>query len=51
MSNAAAAALVILGVLLAVLGLLVGGGIYLIIVGLVAILAGGVLQVMGSRRT
>jgi hypothetical protein len=45
------AALVIIGIVLAVLGLLVGGGIWLVIIGLVAIGAGGVLQVMGSRRS
>jgi hypothetical protein len=45
------AALVVIGIILAVLGLLVGGGINLIIIGLVTIAAGGVLQVLGTRRT
>ena len=45
------AALVVIGIVLAVLGLLVGGGINLVIIGLIAIAVGGVLQVMGSRRT
>jgi hypothetical protein len=44
------AALVVIGIILAVLGLLVGGGINLVIIGLVTIAVGGVLQVMGSRR-
>ncbi len=49
-TSAPVAALVILGVALAVLGLLVGGGVWLIVIGLVSIAAGGLLQVMGSRR-
>ena len=44
------AALTILGNLLAVLGLFVAGNIQLVIVGLVAIFAAGVLQVLGARR-
>ena len=44
------AALTILGNLLAVLGLFVAGNIQLVIVGLVAIFAAGLLQVLGARR-
>jgi hypothetical protein len=43
------AALVLIGILLAVLGLL-APQFPLVIVGLISIAAGGVLQVMGSRR-
>jgi hypothetical protein len=46
----AAGALVVLGILLAVLGLFVGGNIQLVIIGLVAILAGGILQIFMTRR-
>ncbi len=46
----ASAALVILGIILVVLGLL-SPAFWLIIVGLVAILGGGVLQVAMARRT
>lgn len=45
------AALTILGILLAVLGLFVGGSVELVIIGLVAIAVAGVLQVAGARRT
>jgi hypothetical protein len=41
----ASTALVTLGVVITVLGLFVGGGIQLIVVGLVAIVAGGVIEV------
>ena len=48
---AAAAALVILGVLMVVLGLFVtGGSVGLIGLGVVSLIAAGVLQVMQSRR-
>jgi hypothetical protein len=50
-TNVPVAALVILGVVLAVLGLLVGGGVELIVIGLVAIAAGGVIAVLGQRRS
>jgi hypothetical protein len=43
-------ALVFLGILIALLGLFAGGDIQIVIVGLVAIAAGGILQVMGTRR-
>lgn len=47
----ASAALVILGILLVVVGLFAAGNMWVIIVGLLAILAGGVLQVAMTRRT
>jgi Flp pilus assembly protein protease CpaA len=46
----AAGALVVLGILLAVLGLFVGSNILLVIIGLVSILAGGILQILMTRR-
>jgi hypothetical protein len=46
----AAGALVVLGILLAVLGLFTGGNIQLVIIGLVSILAGGILQIFMTRR-
>ena len=46
----ASGALVLLGILLAVLGLFVGGNIQLVIIGLLAVLAGGVLQLLMTRR-
>lgn len=49
---AAAAALVIVGVLLVLLGLFAAGGSLPIIgLGIVALVAAGILQVMGARRT
>ena len=48
-TTAPVAALTILGIVLAVLGLFVAGNIQLVIVGLVAIFAAGVLQVLGAR--
>jgi hypothetical protein len=50
-SNVPVAALVVLGVILAVLGLLVGGSIELTVIGLVAIAVGGLIAVLGARRT
>ena len=44
-------ALTILGILIAVLGLFVGGNIQLTIIGLVTIAVAGVLQVLGQRRS
>ena len=44
------AALTVLGILLAVLGLFVGGSVELVAIGLVAIFGAGVLQVAGNRR-
>jgi hypothetical protein len=49
-TTAPVAALTILGNVLAVLGLFVAGNIQLVIVGLLAIFAAGVLQVLGARR-
>lgn len=46
----ASAALVVLGILLVVLGLFAAGNLWLIIIGLVAVLGGGVLQVAMQRR-
>lgn len=45
------AALTILGIVIAILGLLVAGSIELILVGLGAIAVAGVLQVAGTRRS
>jgi hypothetical protein len=48
----AAAALVILGVLLVVLGIFAAGGsIPIIALGIVSLIAAGIFQVMMSRRT
>lgn len=47
----ASAALVILGILLVILGLFAGDSLWLIIIGLLAVLGGGVLQVALQRRT
>lgn len=48
----AAAALVVLGVILVVFGLLASGVSYpLISLGIVALIAAGIMQVMSSRRT
>jgi hypothetical protein len=44
-------ALTVLGILIAVLGLFVGGSVQLVVIGLVAIAVAGVLQVVGTRRT
>ncbi len=44
------AALTILGILLAVLGLFVGGSVELVVIGLLAIGFAGILEVVGSRR-
>ena len=45
------AALTILGILLAVIGLFVAGNMVIVVVGLVAIFGAGLLQVAGSRRS
>ena len=45
------AALTTIGIVLAVLGLLVGGGIQLVIIGLIAIAVAGLLQVLAIRRS
>ncbi len=44
------AALTVLGILIAALGLFVGGSIQLVVIGLAAIVVAGVLQVIGTRR-
>ncbi|HEX2765713.1 MAG TPA: hypothetical protein VHR55_03620 [Candidatus Limnocylindria bacterium] len=49
-ANFASGALVVLGILFAVLGLLSGGGIALMLIGLAAIVVGGLLG-LAARRT
>jgi hypothetical protein len=49
--SAPVAALTVLGVLIAVLGLFAGGAVELVIVGLVAIAVAGIIQIAGTRRT
>jgi len=49
-SSSAAAALVVIGILLVVLGLL-APVFPLIVLGVVSLVAAGILQVMGQRRT
>lgn len=49
-TSAPVAALTGLGILIAVLGLFVGGSVQLVIVGLLAIAVAGVLQVAATRR-
>ena len=49
-TTAPVAALTTLGTLLALLGLFVGGSIELVIIGLIAIVGAGVLQVAGRSR-
>jgi len=46
----ASGALVILGIILTVLGLLAASNVLLVVIGLVSILAGGLLQVAMARR-
>ena len=48
-TTAPVAALTILGILLAVLGLFVAGNMQIVVVGLIAIFAAGLLQVAGRR--
>lgn len=50
-STAPVAALTILGVILAVLGLLAAGNLVIIVLGLLSIFGAGVLQIAGSRRS
>ena len=45
------AALTVLGILIAVLGLFAAGSVELVLVGLGAIAVAGVLQVAGARRS
>ncbi len=44
-------ALTILGILIAALGLFAAGSVELIVIGLLAVFAAGVLQVLGARRS
>jgi len=48
--GSAAAALVIIGILLVVLGIFAAGNLALIVLGVVSLVAAGLLQVMGQRR-
>jgi hypothetical protein len=48
-TTAPVAALTILGIILAVLGLFVAGNVVLVIIGLVSIFGAGLLQVAGRR--
>jgi hypothetical protein len=50
-TTAPVAALTIIGILLAVLGLFVGGSVGLVLIGLLAIFGAGALQVAGARRS
>jgi hypothetical protein len=49
--GSAAAALVIIGILLVILGIFAGGNFPLIVLGVVSVAAAGLLQVLGQRRT
>jgi len=49
-SGIAAAALVIVGILLVVLGIFAAGNLILIILGIVSLIAAGAFQMMGQRR-
>ena len=46
----ASGALVVLGIILVVLGLLAASNVLLVVIGLVSILAGGILQVAMAQR-
>jgi hypothetical protein len=46
----ASGALVILGIILTVLGLLTAGNVLLVVIGLASIVAGGLLQLAMARR-
>lgn len=48
-TTAPVAALTVLGILLAVLGLFVAGNVVLVVVGLISIFGAGLLQVAGRR--
>jgi hypothetical protein len=48
-TTAPVAALTILGIILAVLGLLVAGNVVIVVIGLLAIFGAGLLQVAGRR--
>lgn len=49
-TTAPVAALTTLGILLVVLGLFAAGNLTIVIVGLLAIVAAGILQIAGGRR-
>jgi hypothetical protein len=49
-TTAPVAALTILGIVVAVLGLLVAGNLVIVVVGLLSIFGAGILQVAGRRR-
>ena len=44
-------ALSVLGILIAVLGLFAAGNLVVVVVGLVALFAAGVLEILGRRRS
>ena len=48
-TTAPVAALTVIGILLAVLGLFVAGNIVIVVIGLLSIFGGGLLQVVGRR--
>jgi hypothetical protein len=48
-SNPAVPALVVLGIILAVLGLIVAGNVQLVLIGLGSIFAGGLLRTLEGR--
>ncbi len=50
MANVWAAALGILGILVAVLGLFAAGSVVLVVIGLVALFAAGLLEALTRRR-
>ena len=45
------AALTVIGIFLAVIGLLVAGNLAVVVIGLLSIFGAGLLQVAGSRRS
>jgi hypothetical protein len=49
-ANFASGTLIVIGVLLAVLGVLAAGNMIMVVIGLVSILAGGLLGVADRRR-
>jgi hypothetical protein len=48
-TTAPVAALTVLGIMLAILGVFVGGSVELAVIGLIAIFGAGLLQVAGAR--
>jgi hypothetical protein len=49
-TDLAAGALVVLGILIAVLGLLAAGDMIVVVAGLASVFAGGLLGLLGRRR-